>query len=96
MATYILVTTSNVNGLSMGKLVNELSAKRYASAAEVYAEIERVIGYSTKEQPYEVFTAEAFRRKWNTLRVQSENEGTFRPQRSFLAILKVKKEESND
>lgn len=96
MATYILVTTSSVNGLSMGKLVNELSAKRYASEAEMYAEIERVIGYSTKEQPYKVFTAEAFRRKWNTLRVQSENEGTFRPQRSFLAILKVKKEESND
>ena len=98
MATFILVTTSNVDGLSMEKLVNELSTKRYASEAEMYAEIKRVIGYSTKEQPYEVFTAEAFRRKWNALRVQSENEGTFRPQRSFLAILKVKKkqkEESN-
>ena len=98
MATFILVTTSNVAGIYMEDYVNELSSKRYASEAEMYAEIERVIGRSTKDQPYNVFTAEAFRRKWNALCVQSENEGTFRPQLSFLAILKVKKqkkEESN-
>nr|DAT11830.1 MAG TPA: hypothetical protein [Herelleviridae sp.] len=98
MATFILVATSNVAGIYMEDYVNELSSKRYASEAEMYAEIERVIGYSTEDQPYEVFTGEAFRRKWNAISVQSEKEGTFRPQRSFLAILKVekqKKEKSN-